>query len=188
MYNEIYILFVTKYLFNNYLYRFNVFHILIQSTNIVIVKCKSLFLINIYLYSLLWNIFSINNMFVQKSYIYSISSWNICSIICIMGKFFFWYDGFHWLIKNAQKHIEEMHGGRGESCNMQERFHQAKMVTIILDQIGHWQNRCLAFSTFTFKQGQNTKSDQTDNCQCILYIFTMDLSLMPYSQSNLVMV
>ena len=39
---------------------------------------------------------------------------------------------------------------------MQERTHQAKMVTIILDQIGPGQNRCLAFSTFTFKQGQNT--------------------------------
>ena len=30
---------------------------------------------------------------------------------------------------------------------------------------GQEKNRCLAFSTFTFKQGQNTKSDQINNFQ-----------------------
>ena len=32
---------------------------------------------------------------------------------------------------------------------MQEIIHQAKIVTVSLDQIGPGQNRCLAFSTFT---------------------------------------
>ena len=46
---------------------------------------------------------------------------------------------------------------------MQERTNQAKMVTVILDQIGPGQNGFLAFSTFTFKQGQNAKSDQINH-------------------------
>ena len=71
---------------------------------------------------------------------------------------------------------------------MQEKTHQAKMVTVILDQIGPGQNRCLAFSTFTFKQGQNIKSDQINNFQCILYTFTMHLYSMSYIQYILVMV
>ena len=51
------------------------------------------------------------------------------------------------------------------------------MVTIILDQIGPGQNRCFKFSTFTFKQGQNTKSDEINNYfQCIVYTFTMNLT------------
>ena len=70
---------------------------------------------------------------------------------------------------------------------MQERTHQAKMVTVILDQIGPGQNRCLAFSTFTFKQGQNTKNDQINHFQCILCIFTMHLNSMSYIQYILVM-
>ena len=41
---------------------------------------------------------------------------------------------------------------------MQERIHQAKAVTVLFDQIGPRQNRCPAFSSFNFKQGQNTKS------------------------------
>ena len=74
------------------------------------------------------------------------------------------------------------------SCIMQERTRQAKMVTVILDQIGPEQNRCLAFSIFTFKQGQNTKSDQINHFQGILYIFTMHLNSMSYIQCILVMV
>ena len=46
----------------------------------------------------------------------------------------------------------------------------------------------LAFSTFTFKQGQNTKSDQVNHFQCILYSFTMNLNSMLYIQYILVMV
>ena len=60
---------------------------------------------------------------------------------------------------------------------MQETTHQAKMVTVILDQIRPGQNRFLAFSTFTFKQGQTTKSDQINNFQCILYTFAMNFKL-----------
>ena len=74
------------------------------------------------------------------------------------------------------------------SCIMQERTHQAKMVTVILEQIGPRQNRCLAFSTFTFKQGQNTKNDQINHFRCILYTFTMHLNSMLYIQYILVMV
>ena len=71
---------------------------------------------------------------------------------------------------------------------MQERTHQAKMVTVLLDQVGPRQNRCLAFSTFTFKQGQYTKSGQINQFQCILYTFTMHLNSMSYIQYILVMV
>ena len=39
---------------------------------------------------------------------------------------------------------------------MQERIHQAKIVTVILDQIGPGQNRCVALSAYAFKQGQTT--------------------------------
>ena len=75
----------------------------------------------------------------------------------------------------------------GGLCIMQERTHQAKMVTVILEQIGPGQNRCLAFSTFTFKQGQNTKSDKINHFHCILYTFTMNLNSMSYIQYILVM-
>ena len=68
------------------------------------------------------------------------------------------------------------------SCIMQEGTHQVKIVTVILYQIGPGENRCLAFSTFTFKQGQNTKSDHINHCQCILYTFTMHLNSMSYIQ------
>ena len=71
---------------------------------------------------------------------------------------------------------------------MQERTHKAEMVTAILDQIGPGQNRCLAFSTFTFKQGQHTKSYKINHFQCILYTFTMQLNSMSYIQYILVMV
>ena len=71
---------------------------------------------------------------------------------------------------------------------MQERIHQAKMLTVIFDQIGPGQNRCLAFSTFTFKQGQNTTSNQVNHFQCILYKFIMILNSMSYIQCILVMV
>ena len=53
---------------------------------------------------------------------------------------------------------------------MQEKIHQAKMVTVILDQIGLGQNRRLAFSTFIFKQRQNTKRDQINHLQWIMYV------------------
>ena len=62
------------------------------------------------------------------------------------------------------------------------------MVTVILDQIGPGQNRCLAFSSFTFKQDLNTKSDQINHFQCILYTFTMHLNPMSYIQYIRVMV
>ena len=71
---------------------------------------------------------------------------------------------------------------------MQERTHQAKMVTFIMDQIGPGQNRCLAFSVFTFKRGQNTKSGQINHFQYILQTFTMILKSMSYIQFILVMV
>ena len=64
---------------------------------------------------------------------------------------------------------------------MQERIHQAKMVTVILDQIGPGHYRCLALSTFTFKQGQTTTSNQINHFQCTsLYTFTMNLNSMSY--------
>ena len=63
-----------------------------------------------------------------------------------------------------------------------------EIVTVILDQIGPEQNRCLAFSTFTFKQGQNTKSDQINHYQWILYTFTMNLNSISYIQYIQVMV
>ena len=69
---------------------------------------------------------------------------------------------------------------------MLERTHQAKMVTFILDQIGPGQNPCLTFSTFTFKQGQNTKSDKINHSQYILYTFTMDLNSISFIQYILV--
>ena len=49
-------------------------------------------------------------------------------------------------------------------------------------------NWCLAFSTFTFKQGENAKSDQINNFQCILYTFKMHLNLMTNIQYILVLV
>ena len=71
---------------------------------------------------------------------------------------------------------------------MQKRTHQEKMVNVILDQIGPGQNRCSAFSTFTFKQGKNAESDKINHFQCILYTFTMNLNSMSYIQCILVMV
>ena len=71
---------------------------------------------------------------------------------------------------------------------MQERTHQAKMVTVILDHIWPGKNRCFAFGTFTFKQSQNAKSHQINHSQCILYTFTMHLTSMSYIQYILVMV
>ena len=70
----------------------------------------------------------------------------------------------------------------GGSCIMPERIHQAKIVTVILDQFGPGQNRCLAFSTFTFKHCQNTKNDQINHFHCILYTLTMILNSMSYMQ------
>ena len=63
-----------------------------------------------------------------------------------------------------------------------------KMVTVILYQIMPGQNRCLAYSTFTFKQGQNTKTDQINNFQGILDTFTMNFNSMSYIQCILVIV
>ena len=60
------------------------------------------------------------------------------------------------------------------------------MVNVIFDQIGPVQNQWLAFFTFTFKQGQNTKSDKINNFQSILY--TKNLNSMLYIQFILVMV
>ena len=74
------------------------------------------------------------------------------------------------------------------SCIMHERTRLSKMVTVILDQIGPGQNRRLAFSTFTFKQDQITKSDQIYHFQYILYTFTMHLNSILYIQYTLVMV
>ena len=60
---------------------------------------------------------------------------------------------------------------------MQERTHQAKMVR----HFGPNRARTKpVFTTFTFKQGQNTKSVQINNFQCILYIFTMNLNSISY--------
>ena len=58
---------------------------------------------------------------------------------------------------------------------MQERIHPAKTVTVILDEIGLGRNWFVTFFTFTFEQGQNTKYDDTNHFQCILYTFTMTL-------------
>ena len=70
---------------------------------------------------------------------------------------------------------------------MQERTHKEKIVTVILDQIVSGQTRCLAFFTFTYIQGQNTKSDQINHFQYILYTFTMILNSMLYIQCIMVM-
>ena len=64
--------------------------------------------------------------------------------------------------------------------------HRAKMVTVVLDQIGPRHKRCLTFPTFTFKQGQNTKHDQINHVQCIPYTFIINLNSMSYIQFILV--
>ena len=68
---------------------------------------------------------------------------------------------------------------------MQERTHQAKMVTVILDPDKNWY---LSFATFTFKQNQNTKSDQINHFQCIIYTFKVHFNSMSQIQFILVMV
>ena len=43
---------------------------------------------------------------------------------------------------------------------MLEIIHPAKMVNVILDEIGLGRNWFFTYSSFTLKQDQNTKSDQ----------------------------
>ena len=74
------------------------------------------------------------------------------------------------------------------SCLMQERIQAAKMVTLILEEIGLGRNDFHIYSTFTFKQGQNTENDKINNFHCIVYTFTMNLYSMSYIQCILVKV
>ena len=57
-----------------------------------------------------------------------------------------------------------MEGGR-ELCTT--IIHPAEMVG--LDELGIVGNCFVSFSTFTVKEGLNTKNDQINHNQCILY-------------------
>ena len=91
-------------------------------------------------------------------------------------------------VTSKRKTIQRKWGLGWGSCIMQERTLHAKTVTVIFDQIGPGQNRCLAFSTFTFKKGKYTKSDRINHFQCIIYTFIMNINSMSYIQYILVMV
>ena len=68
------------------------------------------------------------------------------------------------------------------------RFYLAKMVIVILDEIGLERNWIFAFSTLTFKRGQNNITDHIIHSQCFLYTFTITLNPTLYIQCILVMV
>ena len=58
------------------------------------------------------------------------------------------------------------------------------MVTVILHKIGLRQNWFFTYSTFTFKQGQNTKNDKIKHFNYILYIFTINLNSMHFDEGK----
>ena len=60
---------------------------------------------------------------------------------------------------------------------MQERPHQSEWLLQFWTKSGKRQNRFSAFFTYTFKQGQNTKSDQINHFQDILYRYTFTMIL-----------
>ena len=74
----------------------------------------------------------------------------------------------------------------GDKALCKKEFNPAKMVADILDEIGLGRNWVFKYSTFTFKQSQNTENDEINHFQYILYTFTINLNSMSYVQCFLV--